>query len=179
MVSCFYTNVPASDVAPYYRGAIDTLHCDAIHAVDSLRYYCGLSEVKSVASEVRNLGAWYANSFNAIVHFENDSVGVLLINWRTGRRFLKFEFHSCGASAFADADGEANVWLDGQSEAALSMTCSEAAGSSEDGIVQGFYAENRAFIDAVKQGRQLHNSLGDAAKTMQLADMVYDYAINQ
>ena len=179
VVACFYKNVPVSDAAPYYRGAIDTLRCDAIHAVDSLRYYCGLSEVKSVASEVRNLGAWYANSFNAIVHFENDSVGILLVNWRTGRRFLKFEFHSCGASAFADADGDANVWLDGQSDAALSTTCSEAAGSSEDRIVQGFHAENRAFIDAVKQGRQLHNSLADAAKTMQLADMIYDYAINR
>ena len=178
-VACFYKNMPPSDVHPYYRGAIDILRTDAIHAVDSLRYYCGLSEVKSVASEIRNLDAWYANSFNAIVHFENDAVGILLANWRTGRRFFKFEFHSCGASAFADADEKGEVWADNVREPALSMTYAQAAGSDEGHIAQGFRAENRAFVDAVKDDRQVHNNLADSAKTMRLADMIYENAINR
>ena len=46
-VSTFYKNAVGG--APYYRGAIDILTSDAIHAVDTLRYLCG-GEVESVAS---------------------------------------------------------------------------------------------------------------------------------
>ena len=178
VVACFYKNTPPGPCHPYFRGAIDILRCDAIHAVDALRYYCGLSEVASVASEVRQLDGWYANSFNAIVHFENDAVGVLLANWRTGRRFFKVEFHACGASAFADGDAQGDVWIDNKDEPALSMNCEQAAGSKEKHLAQGFHAENRAFIDAVRKGRPPHNSLPDSVKTMQLADMIYESAIN-
>ena len=41
---------------PYYRGALDMLTCDGIHAVDTLRYLCG-GEVESVASDSRRLDA--------------------------------------------------------------------------------------------------------------------------
>jgi virulence factor len=179
VVSCFYKHTPPQEKHPYYRGAIDILHCDAIHAVDSLRYYAGLSEVKSVASEVRNLDSWYAVSFNALIHFENDAIGILLANWRTGRRFFKFEFHSYGASAYMDIDGEGKVFVENGNDPVLATTHTEAAGTDQGHIVQGFCAESRAFIDAVKSGKQLHNSLQDAVKTMRLADMIYENAINK
>ena len=179
VVSAFYKNVPPQSSHPYYGGAIDMLHCDVIHAVDSLRFYAGLSDVKSVASEVRTIDAWYDNSFNAIVHFENDAVGVLLSNWRTGRRFFKFEFHACGASAFADADGEGKVWVDNEDDPAYSSTHTEAAGTEDNHIVQGFFAESRAFIDAVVSGEQLHNNLRDSVKSMDLVDRIYANAINR
>jgi hypothetical protein len=125
------------------------------------------------------LDSWYDVSFNSLVHFENGSVGVLLVNWRTGRRVFRFEFHSCGASAYADADGEGSVWRDNRSEPDFSSTYREYAGSGEVWDHQGFLAENRAFIDAVKTGEQAHNSLQDAVKTMALADMIYQNAINR
>jgi len=179
VVSCFYKNSLPQAQHPYYGGAIDILRCDAIHAVDSLRYYTGLSEVKSVASEVRNLDAWYGMSFNAIVHFTNDAVGVLLANWRTGRRFFKFEFHAGGASAFADTDAEGRVWVDNEESPSFETTYTEFVGCEDTYIVQGFRAENRAFIDAVKKGKGVHNSLADAVKTMRLADMIYENAITR
>jgi predicted dehydrogenase len=161
------------DVHPYYRGAIDILRCDAIHAVDALRYYAGLPEVASVESVVRTLDCWYAVGFNAIVRFENDVVGVLHANWRTGRRFFKFEFHAYGASAYADADGDGRAWKDNGQDPCLATTCSDFAGSTETYVHQGFQAENRAFIDAVRGGRPPHNSIADAVKTMQLVDEIY------
>ena len=178
VVSSFYKNSPPNKCHPYFRGAIDILRCDAIHAVDALRYYCGLSEVVSVTSDVRKLDAWYANSFNAIVRFENGAVGVLQANWRTGRRFFRCEFHAGGALAFADTDAYGSVWIDNKDEPALYATCREAAGSDELYIAQGFLAENRAFVDAVRDGRQLHNSLRDSVKTMRLADQIYQEAAN-
>lgn len=178
-VACFYKNVPPGNRHPYFRGAIDILRCDAIHAVDALRFYCCLSPVKAVASEVRNLDARYANSFNAIVHFENDAVGVLLANWRVGRRFFKCEFHACGSSAFADADGRGDVWGDNNEAPTVSLSHVEAAGSEETHRSQGFLAENRAFVDAVRTGVPPHNSLQDAVETMRLADAIYANAINR
>jgi len=179
VVSCFYKNQAPQEIYPYYRGAIDILHCDAIHAVDSLRYYSGLAEVKEVASEVRTLDAWYDVSFNSLVHFENDAVGVLLANWRTGRRIFRLEFHSAGATAFAEVDGDGNVWEDNERQPSFSAQFADFAGSALDYVNQGFQAESRAFIDAVKTHQQVHNNLQDAVKTMQLADMILENAINR
>ena len=38
VVASFYKNSPPAEIHPYFRGAIDILRCDAIHAVDALRY---------------------------------------------------------------------------------------------------------------------------------------------
>jgi predicted dehydrogenase len=178
-VACFYKNMPAQELHPYYRGAIDIVRSDAIHAIDALRYYCGLSEIASVSSEIRKLDSWYDVSFNALVVFENGAVGVLLANWRTGKRTLRFEFHSLGASAFADADGRGEVFVNNAPEPVLSTTAAQHVNSDEPHVVQGFLAESRAFINAVKTGRPLHNSLEDAVKTMELADLIYASAINR
>ncbi len=130
VVACFYKNLAPQERHPYYHGAIDILRSDAIHALDALRYYCGLADVQAVASEVRTLDSWYATSFNTLVHFANDAVGVLLANWRTGKRTLKFEFHAAGASAFVDADGKGVVWTDNKSEPDLSASYTDYAGST-------------------------------------------------
>jgi predicted dehydrogenase len=178
MVGCFYKNRPPQAIHPYYRGAVDILTSDAIHAVDAIRYYCDLAEVAAVRSEVRTLDSWYATSFNAIVQFVTGAVGILLANWRTGKRTLKFEFHSLGASAFVDADGDGLVWTDNRTAPDFRASCTEFAGSADAYIAQGFLAENRAFIDGVKDNRSPHNSLSDAVKTMELVDRIYASAIN-
>jgi len=179
VVAAFYKNTAPVEHLPYYRGAIDILRCDAIHAVDALRYYCGLSPVRAVASEVRQLDCTYAVSFNAVVHFENDTVGILLANWRTGRRFLKLEFHGFGACAFLDADADGAVWLDNKNEPAWQASHTAAAGSDQSHVHQGFQAESRAFLDAVRAGRPPHHSLHDAVLSMELADRIYATAINR
>ena len=178
-VVSYYKNCPPHTLPPYYRGAIEILRCDAIHAVDAVRYYCGLSPVKSVASEIRTLDGWYDVTYNTIVQFENGCVGVLLINWRVGKRFLQFEFHACGASAFADADGEGKVWMDNEDAPAVSTTIAEAGGCDEFRVVQGFEALDRAFVDAVKTGRPVHNDFEDAVRTMELVDAIQANAINR
>ena len=178
VVACFYKNLAPQEVHPYYRGAIDILRSDAIHVVDSLRYYSGLAEVQAVASEVRILDSWYAVSFNSLVTFANGAIGVLLANWRTGKRTLKFEFHAAGASAFVDADGLGEVWTDNRAAPDMSATHTDYAASTADYVAQGFLAENRAFIRAVRDRRPLHNSLQDAVKTMKLADAIEASAIN-
>jgi virulence factor len=173
----FVKNQPPQDTYAYYRGAIDLFHCDAIHAVDSLRYYAGLSPVRSVQSVVRNLDCWYASSFIGLVTFENGVAGTVVANWRTGRRLFSFEFHAFNAMSIADADGDGMVWADNKNEPVFASTYTDVVGSDEQFRVQGFREESRAFIDAVKSRKEVHNNLEDAAESMRLADMIIEASV--
>jgi len=170
VVSTFYKSVPEA-VGIYYRGAIDILSCDAVHAVDSLRYFAG-GEPVSVSSTVKRLGAEDFDNFHvALVEFDNGVTGVLLTDWLSGKRLLSMEFHCEGAAAFCDCDGSSQVSVD--NETIQTFTHAEAAGSDEARIAQGFLAENRAFVDCVKAGAQPHNDFADAVRTWELVEKIY------
>jgi len=172
VVSTFYKQ---HGDTPYYGGAIDILSCDAVHAVDTLRFMGG--NVVDCASAVRTLGKKFATSWTALVEFENGGVGVLLTNWQTGGRVHQFEMHALGASAFVDPDDKAVLHLDNKL-AAETITAVEAAGGREEKYYNyGFFGENRHFIDCVKSGKQPETSFADAAKTMELVDLIYASSI--
>lgn len=162
--------------APYYDGVIDILRCDAIHAVDAARFYAGLSEVKDVQSVVRKVGTPYENCFQALVLFENGVVAGIDADWASGRRFFKFEFHAPGACAYVDIDGQGAVWEENQDCPGFESTADTILDSSDIVVQGGFLAENQAFIDAVRTGQPPHNTLEDAAKTMQLIDAIYRHS---
>ncbi len=167
-VATFYKN--SIGAGPYYAGAIDILTCDAIHAVDALRWMGG--EVVSVASDIRSIYAEYDNSFNALMKFENGGVGVLLTNWVVGKRVHTFEMHAKGISAFVNGDDSAYIYSDNK-EDAIVLKAKEVAGSSENYKYYGFYNENRHFIDCIKQGKMPDTNFSDAFKTMELVDRIY------
>jgi len=167
-VSTFYKNYLGQP--PYYRGAIDVLACDAIHAVDMLRFMGG--EVVEVASDVQSRKATYANMFNALVRFEDDGVGVLLANWNVGARRHTFEMHAEGISAYCNPDVGMEVYADNKGESQV-ITTQAAARSDEFRAYYGFAAENRHFIECVKRGAKPQTHFGDAQKSMELAEAIY------
>lgn len=169
-VSTFYKNF-LSDEPPYYRGALDILTCDAIHAVDALRWMVD-DEVVKVLSSVRSLYVPYYNSFIALIKFRKGAIGVLLINWVAGARIHTFEMHSKGISAFVNPDREALIYLQNKSKPKR-MTTFDAAGSHERFVYYGYYQENRHFIDCVRSGKEPETNFGDAAKTMELVERIY------
>lgn len=173
VTAAFLKQMPVSETHPYYDGAIDILTCDVVHAVDAVRYYAGLSPVRTVSAVVRQLDCWFDVSFNALVHFENDAVGIMESNFRTGRRHFTFSCHATGASALARIDGLGEVWWDGGDDPVVSTDYQAAAGSGEERVHQGFTAQARAFIDAVQAGVPPHNNLSDAVATMDLVDRIY------
>jgi virulence factor len=164
----FYKN--SIGAGPYYDGAIDILSCDAVHAVDTLRWMGG--EVTAVASDIRKLHADYDNSFNALMKFENGGTGFLLTNWVVGKRVHTFEMHAKGISAFVDANDEAVIYSDNKEDGKILKT-QEVAGSSENYKFYGFYGENRHFIDCVKQKQMPDTNFADAFKTMELVGRIY------
>jgi predicted dehydrogenase len=127
-VATFYKH--ALGDGPYYRGAVDILTSDAIHAVDTLRYLCG-GEVVRVASDVRRLLADHVTAHYALVRFSTGATGVLLTNWMMGRRFFTFELHAPGISCFGDPEEGGRVFADNQTEPLRVLDPFELAGSRE------------------------------------------------
>jgi virulence factor len=155
---------------PYYAGATDILSCDAVHAVDTLRFIGG--DVKKVASDVSAQGMSFDTRFNALVEFESGGAGILMANWRVGGRIHQFEMHTQGASAYVNPNAHADLYFDG-ADKPKRVTAQKAAGSAENRVYYGFEAENRAFVDAVLSGQQPETCLSDAVRTMELVDRIY------
>ena len=156
----------------YCRGAIDILTCDAIHAVDTLRYLAG-GNVEKVVSDVRALGADYDTAFTAMVTFDSGVTGVLLTNWNAGRRMFTVEIHADGISCFADPEEGGHIFTDGNIEPTERLDPAELSGSHEAYRAFGEYDMNRHFIECVRKKRPMEVSLDDALKTMELVDAVH------
>ncbi len=169
-VATFYKNTLGA--GPYYGGAMDILTCDAIHAVDTLRYLCG-GEVKSVASDVRRLLADHFTAHYALVRFDSGATGVLLTNWMAGRRFFTFELHGVGISAFGDPEEGGRLYADNQKEPLHLLNPFELAASQQPHRAYGEYDMNAHFLSCIRRGVQPETCLDDAVKTMELVDRIY------
>lgn len=166
-MATFYKNQPA---ALYYNGAIDVLTCDAIHAVDVLRWMGG--EVTQLASDINSFHSDRENSFNALLRFEGGASGILMTNWAVGNRVHIFEMHALGISAFINPDPEGKaVILETDQQTEISTV--EAAGTTARHHTYGFFGETRHFIDCIKTDRQPDTCFADAVKTMELVDRIY------
>jgi len=169
-VATFYKNSVGQ--GPYYRGAIDILTSDAIHAVDTLRYLCG-GEVVSVASDVRRLLADHVTVHLALVRFSSGATGVLLTNWMTGRRIFSVEIHAPGISCFGDPEEGGRIFADNKVEPLRLLNPAELAGTPADYRAHGPYDLNLHILDCVRRRVQPETNFDDALKTMELIDAIY------
>ncbi|MDP6042668.1 MAG: Gfo/Idh/MocA family oxidoreductase [Candidatus Latescibacteria bacterium] len=172
--SYFYKNEVGG--RPIYKGAMEKLTCDGIHAVDTLRYLCG-GEVEAVASDVRRLDATFRNMHTALVRFSSGATGVLQNCYMMGRRMFTVEVHSAGVSVFGDPEEGGQVFADGKVEPVRELDPWALSKSMEQHVAFGAYAINRHFIDCVKSGKQPETNFEDAAKSMELVDAIYDSQI--
>lgn len=155
--------------AVYYDGAIDVIGCDAIHAVDALRWLAG-AEAVNVASVVGQFNEVVPNAWNAIVRFDNGCVGVLQSNWSTGGRVHRFEVHTTGYSAYVEPQmAMEEITPKGRQRTTIEQVVDDA---DDLKMTFGFWQQARAFIDAVKSRRPPSSDFGDAVKTMLLVEAI-------
>ena len=168
-ISSFYKNWngPA-----YYRGAMDMLTCDGIHAVDTLRYLCG-GEVESVAADNRRLDAGHWNVHLALVRFSSGATGVLLNNFMAGRRIFSVEIHAAGISFFGDPEEGGRLYADNQLEPVETLDPFELAGSDESHRAFGAWDTHEHFLQSIRNNQPPETNFDDAVKTMELVDAVY------
>ncbi|MCM8807007.1 MAG: Gfo/Idh/MocA family oxidoreductase [Candidatus Omnitrophica bacterium] len=159
-----------NDETPYFRGAIDLLTSDIIHAVDCLRWIGG--EVKKVSSLIKKWYKNYENNFNAILEFESGATGLLVSNYIGGKRIFSIELHAKGITAYVEPEKIATIFMNGKEEC-ISLKSEEIVGSTDFYKIAGFYNENRHFIDCLKQKKQPLTNLTDALKTMELIEKIY------
>jgi predicted dehydrogenase len=156
--------------AVYYNGAIDAIGCDAIHAVDALRYMAG-GEVSHVAAMVGQNDSPVPNVWNALVGFDNGVTGVLQANWNVGGRIHCFEVHSAGYSAFVEhlTEVEEVFREDGQRRR---RTAAEILGdaAADERKLYGFSQQAEHFVTCIREGRQPSAHFADAVRTMELVD---------
>jgi predicted dehydrogenase len=166
-VSSFYKG----DSPPaYYDGQLDAIGCDAIHAVDFLRFACG-GRVRSVASLVNAYGAAEPDAWQALVRFDNDASGVLHTFWNCGGRQHLFELHAVGASAYVDPDGR-TVLKAQNGKKIEQMECPGISKREEMYLHSGFLAQAQHFVDCVVSGREPSSSFEDAVGTMDLVEAI-------
>ena len=158
--------------APYYKGAMDMLTCDGIHAVDTLRYLCG-GEVESVASDSRRLDADHWNIHLAMVRFSSGATGLLLNNFMAGRRMFSVEIHSPGISFFGDPEEGGQLFADNRTDPVQELDPRALARSDADYRAFGAYDLNRHFVDCLLKEKKPETHFDDAVKTMELVDAVY------
>ena len=168
-VVTFYKH--AMNGKPYYGGSVEILGCDAIHAVDTLRYLCG-GNVESVASDVRRLNAAHRNAHYALVKFSTGATGVLLTNWQAGKRLFSAEIHSPGRSFFTDPEAAGRLFSDGKLEPVQTLMPSEAGPVQDIPPSFGIYDINCHFIDCIRRKIPPETNFDDALKTMELVERI-------
>jgi len=166
----FYKNWVGADA--YYKGGMDMLTADGIHAVDTLRYLCG-GEVESVAADSRRLDAGHWNMHLALIKFSSGATGLLLNNFMAGRRIFSVEIHAPGISFFGDPEEGGTLYADNKLDPVEEMDPFAMANSQEDYRAFGAYDMNRHFVDCIVKGKQPETCFDDALKTMELIDAIY------
>ena len=183
-----------SDIADAWSYA-SAYNCDIIHALDCVRYLAG-SEVVNAATVVGQYNSPVENAWNSVMLFENGVTGTLRANYRASARVHDFEIHGSRASAFIDVgfpgrddstativygDGAsiysaAAVGVNGTSIEVLSAR--ELAGGDEYYQYYGYKQEDQDFVNSILEGREPLCTIADAAKSMELAELLLSKRIN-
>jgi len=168
-------------------------NCDIIHALDLLRYAAG-SEPKDAATVIQQFDSPVDNAWSSIIRFENGITGTLRANYRSAARFHDLEIHGPGASAyinlgFGDLKCEAQIHYNGggsmysaasagvRESNVENLDAAELAGSDKYSHYYGYKAENVDFIDCVLNNKTPLCTIEDAAKSMDMAELLLEKRI--
>ena len=183
-----------SDIATGWSYA-SAYNCDIIHALDCVRYLAG-SEVVNAATVIGQYNSPVENAWNSVMLFENGVTGTLRSNYQASARVHDFEIHGSRASAFIDVgfpgrdDATATIiYGDGASiySAAAAgvngtnievLSARALAGGDEYYQYYGYKQEDQDFVDSILEGRAPLCTIADAAKSMELAELLIRKRIN-
>ena len=163
---------PSPNGGLYYGGRIDILTCDAIHMVDTA-VWLGGGTTPRVASVSRQSVSDQNVKFNALMSFDNGTSGFFSATWNSGRRHLLTHIHGQNCCAIIDCE-EKGTFYSPDSPEGVTITVAEAAGSEAKHRTNGFFDEDREFIDAVKAGDagMTQSSMQKSIPTMETVEKI-------
>jgi predicted dehydrogenase len=163
------------DIQPMYS-AIDHLHDDLSHSIDTLRWMC-CDEVTEIESRCRRIGTPDINWVMAMLTFDNGSTGMVVNSWSSGRRVFRVQMHAPGIYVDAEVEAKAFLYVDGDYQG-VEFDARDIAGSDELFIVGGFQKKSREFIDSLKNAKEVTSSpFRDCVKTMEIVEKILATAV--
>ena len=169
-------------------------NCDIVHAVDLVRHIAGAEPV-SAATVVKNFNSPVDNAWSSVMEFENGIIGTLRANYQSAARIHDFEIHGPNACAFinigfADIGCEATIMYNGGTQIYSAASTGvgnfrieklngiEIAGGDKYYQYYGYKTEDEDFIDCVLNGKTPLCSAEDAAKSMDMVELLLKSKVN-
>ena len=151
--------------------ARDHMYDDTVHAIDAVRWATGDSELASIHSITRRVGALDINFISATMEFENGATGYLINSWSSGRRVFDIEMHAPGACAEAEHELGGYLYAGGDTKGVYydSATC---AGSEAFEALTGVTNLARDFVDSCRAKRKTVSDFDNAMKGIEIAEMI-------
>lgn len=156
----------------------------AIHGIDSLRWLLG-TDFRSLEFRYRELqeDSKPVTVFSAQGSFNNDAGVHLLFHPLSGAPaerttiYTPHETFDLRLNQGPDAPGSLAHWQDGK--LIRQIDAAQRCGSSEDFVLSGFYAENAAFLQAVKSGlRRSEHDFTSARQSVEIMQSMRERRAN-
>jgi predicted dehydrogenase len=167
-----------------HRGGEPWLLVNASHLVDLLAWVGdGIENVRSVTGQLfADRSAFdprHVNAYAAITEFGNGGIGILSTNNTAGGRYLGFEMHGEGVSAYGEIHGDAEldecvIHRDGESYArAERLTVDDVLDPDFPTVaVDGTFQINRHFVDCLAEDRTPDPNFADVIDTMEAIESI-------
>jgi predicted dehydrogenase len=142
------------------------LFANSIHCIDLLRYFGG--DVEHISATASQWDEEQKNSFAALIKFQNGATGHYLAHWMSPASWAVV-LYGMGRRVSLNPLERATLMEADRSEKLLPVDEVDVK------FKPGLYAQNRFFLDAVKERRPIAypgSDLADAVKTMQLIEAI-------
>jgi predicted dehydrogenase len=142
------------------------LFANSIHCIDLLRYFGG--DVEHIAATASQWDEEQKNSFGALIKFQKGATGHYIAHWMSPASWA-VTLYGMGRRVVLNPLERATLMNADRSERLLPVDEVDVK------FKPGLYAQNRFFLDAVKERKSIAfpaSDLADAVKTMQLIEAI-------
>ncbi|HET6977577.1 MAG TPA: Gfo/Idh/MocA family oxidoreductase [Pyrinomonadaceae bacterium] len=142
------------------------LFANSIHCIDLLRYFGG--DIEHIAAAASQWDEEQKNSFGALIKFESGATGHYIAHWMSPASWA-VTLYGIGRRISLNPLEKATLIDSDRSETLLPVDEVDLK------FKPGLYAQNRFFLDAVKECRPIAypgSDLADAVKTMRLIEAI-------
>ena len=161
---------------PYFGAAGNILN-DFVHSVDTIRWMCG-GKVVDTESSFKRVITPDISWAHAIIQFDNNSTGIIISNWMSGRRIWRMQMHATGIYTDAEIEGKAILYREGDYNGE-EYDARDVGESNILRIYGGFESKNKEFIDSIKYNDHRTSSpFKDALETMRLTYKIISNSIS-
>ena len=144
---------------------------DGIHVADLLLFLGG-AEVKSVTTSRHGHFTDWVSTFPAHVEFANGALGVFYFIRSAGARYLRYELHGRGISAYVRPPEIGEVFTDDDAKPTI-LNASEITGSEENIVIDGVVDMHEHFVECVQTGAEPRTSLQGSIASMELLEQIH------